>query len=257
MINNDPITYEQPINEHVRVCLRLEHLFNQVQHWMYGTSQFDSRAALIALLEILNVLDRPDLKSKLVKELSRYATLLSRFEETPHIDKGKLSAILHELEHTVRNLHVTQGRLAQSLRDNEFLMQTRQYLLNSGGGCSFDVPAYHYWLHQSPSERISQLSHWLSALKVVQTAVELMLRLIRQSSAPQLHVAHEGFYQAALDSSLPCQLVRVVVPYGAGVYPEISVGRHGISVRFYMLNLAERAIQTTEDVRFQLICCVF
>jgi cell division protein ZapD len=62
----EPVIYEQPVNEHVRVCLRLEQLFNQTLHWMRGTSAWDSRAAISALLEILNVLDRPDLKAKLV-----------------------------------------------------------------------------------------------------------------------------------------------------------------------------------------------
>lgn len=257
MISNHFIIYDQPVNEHVRICLRLEHLFNQVLHWMHGTHSWDSHAALSALLDIINILDRPDLKSKLVKELSRYVTLLTRFAETPHIDTSKLKLILGELEHVVHILHTTQGRLAQTLRDNEFLMVTKQYLLSSAGGCSFDVPAYYHWLQQPTGERISQLSHWLSALKTVQTAVELTLRLIRQSNAPQLHVAQEGFYQTALDASLPCQLVRVGVPQNAGVYPEISIGRHGVSIRFYILNLAQRSVQTSENVRFQLTCCVF
>lgn len=257
MITTELVVYEQPINEHVRVCLRLEHLFNQVAHWMHGASSWDSQAALVAILEILNVLDRPDLKSKLVKELGRYEQMLNRFGNIPHIDKSKLSAIQSELEYTLRHLHVTQGRIAQALRDNEFLSSVKQYLLNPGGGCSFDVPIYHYWLQQIPTERIAQLTHWLSSLKTIQTAVNLTLRLIRQSSAPQLHVAQEGFYQAALDSQSPCQLVRVGVASDVGVYPVISVGRHGISIRFYTPNLSERSTQANEDVRFQLTCCIF
>jgi len=256
MLTNTPIIYEQPLNEHMRVCLRLEHLFSQMLHWMHGVQQWDSRAALTALIEILNVLDRPDLKSKLVKELSRYVTLLTRFQQTPHIDKNKLGAVLRELEHTIRNLHTIEGRLGQLLRDNEFLTIARQSLSASGGGCSFDAPTY-YWLQQSPAERISQLSHWSGELKVVQTAVNLTLRLIRQSSAPQLHIANKGFYQAALDASLPCQLVRVAISHGLGVYPETSVGRHGISIRFFNINLVGRPLQTNEDIRFQLTCCTF
>jgi len=257
MLSTEPIIYEQPINEHIRVCLRLEFLFNKVMHWLHGSSTWDSSAALISILEILNVLDRPDVKSKLVKELSRYATLLGRFEEVPHVDRSKLTAIVHEVEHTIRNLHSMQGRIAQTLRENEFLSSVRQYLLTPGMGGNFDIPAYHYWLHQPPAERIAQLTHWLSAMKTIQTAVNLTLRLIRQSSPFELHVAHEGFYQAALDAQAPCQLVRVGVPRASGVYPVISVGRHGVSIRFYTLNIAERSFQTKEDIRFQLACCIF
>lgn len=257
MINPDSIIYEQPLNEHVRVCLRLEHLFNQILHWMHGSSSWDSRAALQALLEILNVLDRPDLKSKLVKELDRYNEILERFSNMPHIDKGKLAAVQHEVQHTLRSLHLMQGRFAQNLRENEFLNSVRQYASNPGGGCNFEAPAYHYWLQQPVEDRTAQLTQWLTNLKTIQTAINLSLRLIRQSCAPQLQVAQTGFYQAALDAQTPCQLVRVCVAKGLHVYPEISVGRHGVSIRFLVLNLIERPAQTNDEVKFYLTTCVF
>jgi len=253
----EPIIYEQPISEHVRVCLRLEYLFNQIAHWLRGLSSWDSRAAMAAILETLNVLDRPDLKAKLVKELSRYTAVLAKFAETPHIDRGKLASIQAELSHTIYQLNSTQGRLAQSLRDNDFLNSIRQHLLNPGAGCDFEVPAYYFWLQQPPQERIAQLTHWCTSLRIVQNAVNLTLRLIRQSSASEVRVAHEGFFQATLDGQASFQLIRVMLPHGAGVYPEISVGRHGISIRFFALNLSERPSQTSNDIKFHLTCCEF
>lgn len=253
----EPIIYEQPITEHVRVCLRLEHLFNQALHWVRGLSTWDSRAAMSAILETLNVLDRPDLKAKFVKELSRFSTVLAKFADTPHIDRGKLAAIQTELEHNLHQLHGAQGRLGQPLRDNDFLNNIRQYLLNPGGGSSFEVPGYHYWLQQPAAERVAQLTHWMGGLRIVQNAVTLTLRLIRQSSPWETREADNGFFQSTLDSQASCQLVRVAVPHGAGVYPEISVGRHGLSVRFYILSLTDRPSQTTDDIKFQLTSCVF
>lgn len=253
----EPIIYEQPINEHVRVCLRLEHLFNQTLHWIRGVTSWDSRAAMSSILEILNVLDRPDLKAKLVKELSRYSGIIAKFVDTPHIDKGKLAAVQAELEHTLHQLYAAQGRLAQHLRDNDFLNNIRQYLLNPGGGCSFEVPAYYYWLQQPAPERVAQLTHWFSSLRMIQNAVNLTLRLIRQSSPTEIREAEKGFFQSTLDAQASCQLVRVELSPSAGVYPEISVGRHGISIRFFILSLNDRPIQTTEDVKFHLTCCIF
>lgn len=251
------IIYEQPLNEHVRVCLRLEHLFIQLQHWLPGVDAWDSRSALAALLEILNVLDRPDLKAKLVKELGRYSAQLNRFAQTPGIDQGKLTQVLRELESTAEHLHTMQGRIAQNLRDNDFLIGIRQHITNPSGGCSFDAPAYHYWIHQPAAERIAQLTQWLAGLKTIQTAVNLSLRLIRQSSAPQSHVASAGFFQTGLDANLPSQLIRVGVPETVSAYPETSVGRHGVSIRFYHLNLTERALPVHKEVKFQMTICVF
>jgi cell division protein ZapD len=253
----EPVLYEQPINEHIRVCLRLEHLFSQVIYWMRGKEPLETRSALAALLEILNVSDRPDLKTKFVKEFSRYVSILNRFMDTPHIDRARLSAISQEVNQTIHQMHAMQGRVAQSLRDNDFLTTVRQNLVTPSGGCSFDVPAYHYWLHTPASERTSQISHWLGNLKVLRTAVDLTLRLVRQSSPTELREAEEGFFQMSLDSQAPCQLVRVMVAHGAGVYPEISVGRHGLSIRFYRLELDGRPKQVPQDVKFHLTCCVF
>lgn len=252
----EPIIYEQPVNEHIRVCLRLEHLFNQGLQWLRGTSSWESRAAVTAILETLNVLDRPDLKARFVKELGRYSAILARFIETPHIDRNKLASIQGEVEHILHQLHGMQGRIAQGLRDNEFLNSIRPYLLNPGGGCNFEVPAYHFWLEQAAPERIAQLTHWFANFRVIQNAVNLTLRLIRQSSPAETREAHEGFYQASLDSQASCQLVRVAVSHGAGVYPEISVGRHGISIRFFLLSVGERPVQTREDIKFQLMSCM-
>lgn len=257
MMTTEPVVYEQPTNEHVRVCLRLEHLFAQLAHWLHGANIWDSRVALTTMQEIITVLDRPDLKAKFVKELGRYSAVLSKFVETPHVDRGKLLALQAELEQTMHHLHGAQGRLAQGLRENDFLTSIRQHLLNPGGGCGFDVPAYHYWLNQSPSERIAQLTYWSGGLKTVRNAVDISLRLIRQSSPTHVQVANEGFYQATLDSQASCQLIQVIVPHGAGVYPEVSVGRHGLSIRFYTLSLTERATQAVQDIKFQLTCCIF
>ncbi len=252
----EPIIYEQPVNEHIRVCLRLEQLFNQALYWLRGANSWESRAALSAILEALNVLDRPDLKAKLVKELSRYVNVLARFAETPHIDQHKLAALQSELEHTLHQLYGIQGRIGQGLRDNEFLNNIRQYLLNPGGGCDFEVPSYHFWLQLPPAERIAQLTQWFNSLKTIQNAVHLTLRLVRQSSPAETREAHEGFFQASLDAQGSCQLVRVAVPHSANVYPEISVGRHGISIRFYTLQIGERSKQVREDIKFQLMCCM-
>jgi cell division protein ZapD len=257
MTATDSLIYEQPLNEHLRVCLRLEHLFNQITHWMRGASHWDSRAALTSILETINALDRPDLKTKFVKELGRYVSNLIRFTETPQIDRNKLNAVQNEIEQTIQHLHNIHGRIAQELRDNDFLTTVRQHLLNPGGGCSFDVPAYHYWLQQPVSERSAQLTFWFNHFKIIRDAVELTLHLVRQSSATQTCLAKEGFYQAPLDAQAPCQLIRLTLPASACVYPETSVGRHGLSIRFYAINLAARATQSTEDIKFHLNCCIF
>src|SRR5690348_4456703 len=107
------ITYEQPVNEHIRVCLRLELLFQQAKYRLQAGSIWDSRSAILTLIDILNLLDRPDLKTKLTKELCRYLSVLSRLERTTEVDHQKLSILLVELESVIDSLQSMQGKIGQ------------------------------------------------------------------------------------------------------------------------------------------------
>lgn len=251
------ILYEQPVNELIRVCLRLEHLLHLGQDTLRSTTLWDSRATMTTINDILNILDRPDLRTKLTKEFVRYLASLTRLEGAEHIDQKKLSATIIEVENVLDSLHATSGRFAPELRDNDFLNSIRQHLSNPGGAVSFDVPAYHFWLQQPVGERNALMSKWFSYFENADNAVSLMLRLIRQSCNPQLQTAHQGFYQANLDPSQPVQLIRIAVPTEFNVYPEISVGRHGVSVRFYTPNFQDRPVQCDSDIVFRLSCCIF
>ncbi|CAN5245684.1 cell division protein ZapD [soil metagenome] len=250
------ILYEQPINEHTRACLRLEYLFSQLQHGMETDSVWHSRLTISSLIDALNVLDRPDLKTKLTKELSRHQGSLIRHLQTPQIDQHKLKQVLKDLDYVLSGLNATNGKIGQELRDNEFLSNLRMYLANPGGGCGFDIPAYHLWLQQPSKKRMTDLHGWINQLEHIMTTVQLVLRLIRESTTAENKTALEGFYQTGLNPDVPYQLIRVAVPYDVNAYPEVSVGRHRLCVRFYSPDYQGRATQTTEDIAFKVTCCV-
>ena len=67
-----PMTvFEQPLNERARSCLRLEHLFRALNKGLEGETEWDSREALCAMIEIGDLLSRTDIKGELIKELER------------------------------------------------------------------------------------------------------------------------------------------------------------------------------------------
>jgi hypothetical protein len=63
------VLYEQPLNERIRTFLRLEYLFKQAAHHLRRDSEWDSRATLQCILEILSIFDNTNLKSEVFKEL--------------------------------------------------------------------------------------------------------------------------------------------------------------------------------------------
>ena len=61
------VIYEQPLNERIRTFLRLEHLFDKEDHFLAHISEWDSRASLSLLLDIIDMLARSDIKTELIK----------------------------------------------------------------------------------------------------------------------------------------------------------------------------------------------
>lgn len=249
------ITYEQPLNELIRVCLRLEQIFHLIDHHITDTSLFGTRDTVAAIISLLHILDRPDLKAKLAKELSYHFALLSRLENTPEIDKTKLTRLLQQLDELTRLFIDSSGKIGQNLRDIELLNNLRLHLASPGGGCSFDIPLYHYWLQQPSEKRLASIQSWLKEFNHIRLATELILQLLRESTKIQSRVAEQGFYQELLDPQLNLRLLRVIVPFDNQAYPEISVGRHFLSVRFFNPSIQERPTQCMNNISFWLTHC--
>jgi cell division protein ZapD len=253
----DVIIYEQPLNERIRTFLRLEFLFSQAAEHLHDDSQWGSRNTLASLLDILSIFGRTDLKTEVLKELERHASTLSRLESNPGVDRDRLKKTLGELDSLGRNLHQTSGPIAADLKANEFLGGIQQRLAIPGGTCDFDLPGFHFWLQQPAQKRTRDLADWLNRFEAIASAIQMILRLVRESAVLKPVVAEAGFFQKTLDSRHPCQLVRVAVDRNTPFYAEVSGGRHRFTVRFMRASEQDGHVrQATERIPFELGCCV-
>jgi cell division protein ZapD len=250
------ITYEQPLNELMRFCLRLEYLFAQAQYHLSESTIWDVRAALSTIIDILNIIDRPDIKSKLTNALQLHYSTLTQLEHSPEIDQKKLHEVLLQLSDSQEVLHSIRGKLGQDLRDNEFLTSIRQRIINPAGTCDFAIPAYHLWLQQSVDVQRKELLDWFCTFDQLQEIVNLLLQLTRDSSEPKERIAVKGFYQEALSPNIPYQIIRIKLPLKYKIYPNISVGRHLVSVHIFNFNgTSYHAAQCLDDINFELTLC--
>ncbi len=252
---NQTIIYEQPLNELIRVCLRLEQLFYQIDHQMKDPSILPTRHAIALIINLLQLLDRPDLKAKLAKELSHQMTLLMRLQDSPQIDQIKLLTTLKQLDDLSRCFIDSSKKIGQPLREIELLNNLRLHLASPGGGCSFDIPVFHYWLQQPESVRQATLVSWLAEFENIRIASHLILKLIREGAKSQPKTAEHGFYQELLDPQINLRLIRVAIPSATSAYPEISIGRHFLSVRFFSPSVEERPTQHLQHLPFWLTHC--
>ncbi len=252
----DTLCYEQPLTERIRTFLRLEFLFRQVDYHLPDPARWGRRAAIHSLLDVLILLSRSDIKTDVLKELSDQRQSLTRLERRRGVDSDRLGQVLSELDAVLETMHGLSAQSAGTiLKTNEFLNSVLHRSAIPGGTCSFDLPGYDHWLGQPPERQDEDLAGWASDIRPFKDAVELILRLIRQSSKPVDEVAAGGVFIQNLES--PCQLVRVLTPTPTYLFPEISAGKHRFTIRFMERRDAnQRAIPTTEDVEFKLACCV-
>ncbi len=164
-MSNQTIIFEQPVNELLRVCLRVEHLLELAENSLRNTTLHDTRTTISAMADILSVTERPDLRGKFIKEFLRQTANLQRFMNEPHIDQTRLNTALLGLEQITQLLQNSNGKFGAKLRDNEFIVNIRQHLAMPGGTCSFDTPSFYYFLRQPAKERHTKLVEWLSELE--------------------------------------------------------------------------------------------
>jgi len=253
----EKVLYEQPLNERIRTFLRLEYLFKQASYHLPRESEWDSRATLTCILEILDIFGNTNLKSETLKELERHSAGIKRHEQNPDIDHTQLSSLLSEIGARMDGMHQVNGQIANQLKASEFLVSIRKRCAIPGGTCDFDLPAFHYWLKQPSKNRTRDLALWLGHFDAIGQAIQLILQLTRNSTAMQLTLANGGVYQRTLDPNRPCQLVRIALSPDLPYFAELSGGRHRFTARFMMFpNAAARAKQTDQDVEFGLACCV-
>ena len=248
-------SYDYPFNERIRTLLRVEDLFAKLLHNVEAGHEFHHHSALLILLQILDVIDRAELKLDLLQELDRQRAVMSLLIGNPGIAANTLEAILNEIDVASDALRAETTKLGQTLRANEWLMSIKQRAGIPGGVCEFDVPSYHYWLGLGEARRRQDLDAWLKPLLPMQQAIVIILHILRGSGATTKLLANNGAYQQMLGGAKPAQLLRIEVADDVVCFPEVSANKYAINIRFNTLECSQKPQKYEEDVHFSLTLC--
>lgn len=251
-----PAVYEQPLNERMRTFLRLDFLYQQAMYHEERADSWSMRAAVNALLEILAITARGDIRSEVLKELERQMALMHEFNMRPGVDGGRLKAVLSNLARLRTELNQAGALFMQRLRDSEFLNAIKHRSAIPGGTCEFDLPDYRHWLDQPAEARSATFNDWMTTIRPLCDAVTELLWLTREAARPRSEIAVNGVFQLTFERENPCQLLRITLPARATLFPEISGSHHRCSIRFMSLpEVNARPVQTNTDVKFLLTTC--
>ena len=251
--------FEQPLNERIRILLRIEALIHKLDYFKNLNNDIASYHAILTILEITSLVERGDIKQELIKELERQHKVLQALVSHQSVDKSRLELTLSKLKHAINNMHSMDGKLGEHLKRIDFLLTIKQRAAIPGGSCDFDLPQLRYWLNRSLDIRQQDLNRWSSPYYQLFEVLELAINIIRDSAHSEKIIAHNGFFQETLDTSQPNQLLRIELPRDSVIFPEISAGKHRYTIRFLQneQSIDKIPAQYKEDVEFKLYRCSF
>ena len=250
------LVFEQPLNERMRTFLRIDFLYGQASYHNERASEWGSRAAIASLIDILAITGRGDARADALKELERHLTQLNEFQAKPNVDGSRLRSVMTNLMRLRTELLAAGSAYLQPIKESEFLAAVKHRSAIPGGTCEFDLPNYTHWLNLPDEVRGADFAHWLAVIRPLGDAVGEVLWITREQARSRTEVAPAGVFHLTLDRDVPAQMIRIALPAGTDIYPEISGSHYRCSIRFLVWQDADnRAIQTTEDVRFTLSTC--
>lgn len=242
------IIFEHPLNEKMRTWLRVEFLLNQLK----THSQLDETNALMffhALSELLEIIERNDVKGDLIKEIEAQKQKLSLWLDIEGVDQELLNHLISKFHDYLTQFNAIM-RLGQPLKDDRFLTALRQRLTIPGGCCSFDLPSFHLWLKQPQQKRDEQVQNWLQHLILLDQALASCMQLIRQLGEFQFYTCTNNFFQ---ETNGEVNLIRIRVDLDKNVFPQVSGHMSRYSIRFLPLDAYDN--MNTDSIEFELACC--
>ncbi|OXS16498.1 cell division protein ZapD [Zobellella denitrificans] len=222
------LVYEFPLNEKCRNYLRLNELQQQIRLCRELSAPGQATALFKALLDIMELLERCDVRSDLAKDLEAQRGRLAAWSQVPGVDAAALAQLEGQLEQLAQQLP-RAARLGQQLREDKLLAAVRSRFAIPGGLCPFDVPQLHYWLNLPVVRQQQDIDGWQSLLQLLQQGLELLLTLWREAGQFRAQQAVGGFFQ---DGAEFTEMIRLRLPAELAVYPVVSGNKYRFTIRF-------------------------
>lgn len=240
--------FEHPLNEKTRIYLRVESLLRQAHLASGFTDNHQYQLFFRALFDMVEIFEQLQLKSELAKDVEKQRLSYRHWLNVEGVDQSALTTLLSEID-VVHSQLMRAERFGQALKEDRFLSSIRQRFSLPGGSCCFDLPALHYWLHLPIERKKKDAQKWLDSLKPLSDALNLWLKLTRETGQFKAQIGRAGFFQSDADEA---NILRLHIPMNHGVYPMISGHKNRFAIKFMSFESGQAC---TQDVEFELAVC--
>lgn len=233
----------------MRTWLRIEFLLQQLHANPEISAMGPALTFFRTVSDLLDVLERGEVRTELLKELERQQQKLLLWADVPGVEMSRVHELRAELKDTAVLL-MNAPRMGQALREDRLINLVKQRLSIPGGCCSFDLPTLHIWLHLSQAHRDANVQSWLESLAPLHRSLTSILGLIRQSGPYRNQISLNGFFQ---DNAEDADLLRLRLSLEHQLYPQVSGHKTRYAIRFLPLD-SEKG-QVPARLNFELACC--
>lgn len=241
-MHDDTITFQFATQFLSRIALRLEYLFNMINQACYESHEIIHRFALKHIIELIDMIEKPELKSRFIKELIRIEHVLKKDPD------NNQAPILDNLATQIHRLNQVPGSFGTSIYDDEFLKTLRQIHHPHTKECEFNSPQLVLWFASDVLLRQQTISRWLGCLNDLEDTVSIYLALLRNTAEYRLVHAQHGFYQQAMSPKATNHLVLLKMNKHMGITPKLQVGHNNLTIKLYELSTAREVHESTTEM---------
>lgn len=239
---NNTITFQLATHFLSRIALRLEFLFKTINQACSESHEVIHRFALKNIIEILDIIEKPELKSRFIKELIRIEHVLKK------PDLLKNGQLFDELATQIHILNHVPGRFNNPIHDDEFLRTLRQIHHPNTKECEFNSPHLVLWFESDSHIRQKTITQWVSSLKDLEDTVSIYLSLLREATQYISITAINGFYQHNISPKSVNHMILLKMDKSMGITPKLQLGHHSLTIRLYELTTSHEIRDKSVDM---------
>lgn len=223
-MSDNIITFQLATQYLSKVALKLESLFLTVKEACTESHPVIHHYALKNIVEIIKLIEKPELKSRFLKELVRIEHKLNK----SHVDiSNKLYANLFV---QIQFLNHFSGRFGEEIHSDLFLQSIR-FTQADTSESDIQTPQLQLWLDSNSKKRQTDLNNWLSQLQSLYNTVIVYLSLLRNTADFDKINMTNGFYHRSMSTKTSCHLILLRMDKNSGIIPKMQLGHHGLSLR--------------------------
>lgn len=245
------------MTESARLCMRLESILMAMRYHLRQRGTSSRQLALQALMELLEVLQRPDVRVRLLSVLQEMdrdtRRLASRYSGHPE----RLQRWLLSLEEDMAYLKNEKLRFGHLLQEDALLTALRAQVLSQGLASYRAHPLCQLWLESDEGLFQGIFQRWFEPFVRLESVVMRILQCMRSQYVSTRHETVQGLARWDLPSGHEQFILGIIFP--SGVIPSVSFGKQSISLTFQRVHWGASA--ATEpcalEIRFESLMSMF